>query len=52
MSGDTLFHICNVNRGIELKAFHNIVFFTPATTAGDTDLHNEVFSEVVNIIVK
>jgi len=40
------------NRGILLTPFHSMVLISPATTAEDADLHNQVFGEFVNELVK
>jgi len=48
---DALVHVYMANRGILLTPFHSMVLVSPATTDGDADLHNKVFSELVRELV-
>jgi glutamate-1-semialdehyde 2,1-aminomutase len=40
-------HLHALNRGVILTPFHNMALMSPATTAGDVDLHTEVFDAAV-----
>ena len=40
-------HLYALNRGVLLTPFHNMALMSPATGAGDVDLHTEVFREAV-----
>jgi glutamate-1-semialdehyde 2,1-aminomutase len=40
-------HLYALNRGILLTPFHMMALMSPATTAGDVDLHTAVFAEAV-----
>lgn len=48
---DAFVHVYCANRGILLTPFHSMVLVSPATTAGDVDLHNKVFGELVSELV-
>jgi glutamate-1-semialdehyde 2,1-aminomutase len=40
-------HLYLTNRGVLLTPFHNMALMSPATSAGDVDLHTEVFTAAV-----
>ena len=42
---DRYTHLNALNRGVLLTPFHNMALMSPATTAGDVDVHTEVFRE-------
>lgn len=49
---EKLLHLMLLNRGILMTPFHNMALIAPSTTRTDVDLHTEVFSECVDVIVK
>ncbi len=44
-------HLYSLNRGVLLTPFHNMALMSPATTAGDVDLHTKVFRAAVRELV-
>lgn len=45
---DEYFHLWMLNRGLLMTPFHNMALVSPATTAGDVDLHTRLFGEAVS----
>jgi len=48
---DALVHVFMANRGILLTPFHTMVLISPQTTIEDVDLHNRVFTELVETLL-
>ena len=48
---DDLLHLYAANRGILMTPFHNMALMCPETSAGDVDLHTEVFGAAVAELV-
>ncbi|MDD5702149.1 MAG: transaminase [Dehalococcoidales bacterium] len=48
---DTLLHVFMANRGVLLTPFHTMVLVSPQTTIEDVDIHNQIFAELVDILL-
>lgn len=49
---DRFLHLYALNRGVLMTPFHNMALMSPSTTAGDVDLHTEVFAAAVDALLE